>query len=141
MSEEKKDKNRWVDAVTRMIELTQQGKMRWNIVDPQGALAEEENRVSAVFQTVYNGKELRAYQKKVRVRPLGGTLASTLPPAKSRPLFRRIGILEFVNDEGTPLWKFPQVDALSDLVTAAEYQVAGVNEFLNDLFSETNAVA
>ncbi|MFN2455132.1 MAG: hypothetical protein ABR577_13015 [Pyrinomonadaceae bacterium] len=141
MSEEKKDKNRWVDAVTRMIELTQQGKMRWDTVEPQGALAQDENRISPVFQTIYNGKGLRVYHKKVRVKSLGTGLVAYAPSIKSKPLFRRVGVLEFVNNEGAPLWKFPHVDALADLVTAVEYQVAGVNEFLNDLFSETNAAA
>lgn len=48
-------------------------------------------------------------------------------------------ILEFTDVNGESLWTFPQVKAVRDLLSAVQYQVAGVNEFLHELFSESNA--
>jgi hypothetical protein len=142
MVDEKKERNKWVDGVARMIELTQQGKMRWAEVEPQSTTDEEENRTSAIFQSIFNGRNIRLYQKKVRVRTVADELAKVMQPKqKITPTYRRIGVLELVNAEGATLWKYPEVDALNDLLTAVQYQVAGVNDFLNDIFSETDAVS
>ena len=146
MAEAKKERVKWVDAITRMIELTQQGKMTWSSIEPTGTAAEEKNRTSAVFRTVYNGKALRLYERKVAEKRL-------INPEEAQPfrLFHfgdlkyetvwiREIVLEFIDSEGATLWTFPKIGALRDLLTAVQYQAAGVGEFLNDLFSgETNA--
>lgn len=66
MTNDKKDKSKWVDAVTRMIELTQRGEMRWQSVEPTGTVSEEKNRTSAVFQAIYNGKAIRLYERDLK---------------------------------------------------------------------------
>ncbi|MCP9493776.1 MAG: hypothetical protein MSG64_04885 [Pyrinomonadaceae bacterium MAG19_C2-C3] len=150
MSEEKKNKNIWVDAVARMIELTQQGIMRWNSVETTTTASTEQNRTSAIFQTIYNGKALRLYERKVpERRPISDeesnsfvlALPSILVDRKYKTVWIPEIVLEFVDSKEEPLWTFPQLSALHDLLTAVQYQAAGVNEFLHDLFSETNAAA
>ncbi len=150
MNEEKKGKYKWVDAVARMIELTQQGEMRWKSVEPTGTATAEKNRTSGVFQTTLNGKPIRLYERKVQQRrsvldddddynPLSKAVATAMLPLIPKYTFVWVPdvILEFVDAKGTTLWTFPQVSALRDLLTAVQYQVAGVSEFLEDLFSET----
>jgi len=146
MAETKKDKVTWVDAVTRMIELTQRGKMRWSSVEPIGSSAEEQNRTSAVFTTTYNDKTLMLYERKVSERRLvregdPKRIASYFLDPKYEIVWLPEVVLEFVDAAGATLWKFPEVAALRDLLTAVQYQAAGVSDFLTGLFDETNAAA
>lgn len=140
MSEEK-DRNRWVDAVTRMIELTQQGKMHWQVVDSPDKSKDDEHRTSAAFRANLNGRLLRLYQKKVQESTLASEGLHSLLRPKFETIWRTKVVLEFINAEGATLWAFPYVEALGDLLTAVQYQVAGVNDFLDNLFGETNAAA
>lgn len=140
MSEEK-DRNRWVDAVTRMIELTQQGKMHWQVVDSPDKSKDDEYRTSAAFRANLNGRLLRLYQKKVQESTLASEGLHSLLRPKFETIWRTKVVLEFINAEGATLWAFPYVEALGDLLTSVQYQVAGVNDFLDNLFGETNAAA
>lgn len=148
MAETKKERIKWVDAVTRMIELTQQGKMRWDSVVPLGSAAEEKNRTSAVFRITHNGKTLVLYERKVPERRLvtegerdPTRIASLFFDTKYETVWVPEVVLEFVDSKGATLWSFPKVSALGDLLTAVQYQVAGVSDFLSGLFDETNAAA
>jgi hypothetical protein len=138
--ETKTEKRKWVDAVTRMIELTQQGEMRWVPVEPYG-ISEKENRTSAVFRSSYKDKTLRIYEKQVQERQRalddeGGLAALTLLRPKYQYVWVNQVVLEFIDGNGNALWTFPRVGALRDLLSAVQYQAAGVNEFIDDLFEE-----
>lgn len=140
----KKEKIKWVDVISRMIALTQHGKMNWDLVDPYGTVTTERNRTSAIFQASYQGKVLRLYERKVeQQQPIleeGESFQSLL----SSPIFARRYktfwvaqvVLEFIDNKGNTLWNFPQVSALHDLLSAVQYYAAGVNEFLNSLLEE-----
>ena len=137
--EKKTEKRKWVDAVTRMIELTQQGEMQWVPTPPNG-ISEKENRTSAVFRSSYKDKKLRIYERKVQERQLvddDGGLASL---ALLRPKYQYVWVsqivLEFIDGNGNTLWTFPRIGALRDLLSAVQYQAAGVNEFIDGLFEE-----
>jgi len=45
-------------------------------------------------------------------------------------------ILEFVDDQGLPLWSFPQLDVLEDPLATVHYQVADVKQFIDALLDE-----
>jgi hypothetical protein len=132
MGEEKKEKNRWVDAVTRMIELTQQGKLPWS-VEYLPAPDEDDKQIVA-FQSLYKDKLIRLYKKTVRVQHDRETMFP-------RSTWTTKVFLEFINADGETLWTFPEVDALSDLLSAVQYQVAGVADFLDEIFNETEVTA
>lgn len=140
--ETKKEKTKWVDAVTRMIELTQQGEMRWVPIEPYG-MSENENRTSAVFRSSYKDKTLRIYERKVHERqrvlddedPLSVSITNLLKP-KYQSVWVYQVVLEFIDGNGNTLWTFPKVSALRDLLSAVQYQAAGVNEFIDGLFEE-----
>lgn len=138
MGEEKKEINRWLDAVTRLIKLTQQGRLKWIAVTAP-ITAEFNERITPVFQTRYKDKTMRLYAIKTTV------------PQSLRHTYHALGyepsnsgnevVLEFVNDEGLRIWKVPEVNALRDLLAAVQYQAAEVNNFLNDILNESEAVA
>lgn len=140
--------NKWVDAVTRMIELTQQGLMQWVAMEATGPAADE-NRTSAVFRSSYNHRILRLYERKVSSIRLVDSVhdrhsfpnffALKYEEPKYEKVWESEVVLEFIATDGTTLWSFPKVSALRDLLTAVQYQVAGVNEFIDSLLQEPNA--
>jgi hypothetical protein len=136
MSAEKKIRNRWLDAISSMIELTQDGKLKWSAAATPGGIADDTERTSSVFQTSYNGKSLRLYEKRVPAKQ-GGFPASIYALTGEEPpkWYKRV-LLEFVGADGHSLWTFPDVDALSDLLTSVQYQVVGVHDFLDEIISE-----
>ena len=44
--------------------------------------------------------------------------------------------LEFVDENGVSLWRFPQTSALRDLMSSVRYQSANVKEFLKDILND-----
>lgn len=139
-NELKKEKTKWVDAVTRMIELTQQGSIRWEQTEPYGMSATE-NRTSAVFRASYKGKTVRLYERKVQERQRvfdeeSTSLNSLFNQRKYQNVWVSDVVLEFIDGNGATIWAFPRVSALRDLLAAVQYQVAGVNEFIDGLFEE-----
>jgi hypothetical protein len=135
MSEEKRDKNRRADSISLMIELTQQGKLEWrNAIEPE--LPSDEDRMSAVFISEFKDKKLRLYAKRVEVSRIERMSTSALVAGMfgtEPPAWKNITVLEFINNVGETLWAFPNSGALSDLLNAVQYRVAGVNEFLAEI--------
>lgn len=122
------EKTKSLEAVTRMIELTQQGKLEWTTESPVRT-RNVENNISPVFYTNYKDRLLRLYKVKIEVGRSGYSGFS------ERTAQEKV-VLEFVNENGYALWMFPEVSALQDLLTAVKYQLAGVSDFLDDILSE-----
>lgn len=139
MAEEKKEKNRWVDAITRMIELTQEGKLRWSA--EYIPVPDNGDRTMLAFQARYKDKLIRLYKGEVRIEYDSLTLFREGLYRKELPNWATKVVLEFVNTDGETLWTFPEVDALSDLLSAVQYQVAGVGDFLDEIFSDEEVTA
>jgi len=138
MAEEKKEKNRWLDAVTRMIELTQQGKLQWSV--EYIPAPDDRDRTIVAFRTRYKDKLISLFKGTVKLEDDAITRGSGMFP-ETRPTWATKIVLEFVNSDGETLWRFPEVDALTDLLSAVQYQVAGVGDFLDEIFSDTEVVA
>jgi hypothetical protein len=136
MATERKSRNRWVDAISSMIELTQDGKLRWTVVPDASKVYDGKEITTSVFETTYSDRALRLYEVRVpsNFSPIERSLYSVR--GEEPPMWYKEVILEFVDTEGRTLWTFPQVDALSDLLTSVQYQVAGVNDFLDTLIGE-----
>jgi hypothetical protein len=132
MAEEKKEKNRWVDAVTRMIELTQQGKLIWSV--EYIPAPDDGDRTMVAFLARYKDKLIRLYKGRIRLEY--DDLARVRETMFPSPTWATKIVLEFVNTDGETLWTFPEVEALSDLLSAVQYQVAGVGDFLDEIFND-----
>lgn len=113
---DKSERNQWLDVITRLIKLTQKGELEW--WEAGNMSPNDSSRTTAVFIANYKGKLLRLYATKQ------GFEQSDLP------------VLEFITETGTSLWQFPDVDALSDLLSAVQYRVAKIPEFLADILEE-----
>ncbi len=118
-----------LEAVTRMIELTQQGKLEWTTEAPVRT-RNVENNTTPIFYTTYRDRMLRLYKVRIDVGRSGYSGFSERPASQEKI------VLEFVNENGYALWMFPEMSALQDLLTAVKYQLAGVSNFLDEILSE-----
>ena len=66
-----------------------------------------------VYETWYKGRRLRLHK---------------LPGSKPD--------LEIIDDSGTPLWTFPSVSGLDDLLSSVRYQIADVKSFVDAIIRD-----
>ena len=128
------EKNKWVEAVAKLIQLTQQGELKWTIDEPPVSFSKRPNaRVEIVFVAKHGEKNLRLYEKRFQEEFIDFDEFEMRAVPKTE--WRKAVVLEFTDDFGNSLWSFPSVEALNDLMSAVQYQVAGVKDFLTELLA------
>jgi len=128
------EKNRWVEAVTKLIKLTQEGELKWTVEEPPASFSKRPDAgVEVVFLSTHGDKRLRLYEKRFQEESIHFDQDEWLPVQVVE--WKKMIVLEFVDEIGNSLWAFPAVNALNDLVSAVQYQVAGVRDFLADLLA------
>jgi hypothetical protein len=128
------EKNKWVEAVAKLIQLTQQGELKWRIDEPPASFSKRPNaRVEVVFIAKYGEKSLRLYERRIQEEFIDFDEFEMRPVPKTE--WRKAVVLEFIDDNGNSLWAFPSVEALNDLMSAVQYQAAGVKDFLTELLA------
>lgn len=129
--------NRWIDAVVKLNKLTQSGELKWTAEIPTSDLHKHpDDRIDAAYSAQYADKELRLYRRTYKEYQAAVGFEALL--RKSSVAFRWTTEirLEFVGQEGMTLWAFPRVGPLKDLLSSAEYQAAGVKDFLDTVLGE-----
>lgn len=129
---EKKDK--FVEAVTKLIKLTQEGELQWR----SGDISRYDIKVESVFITEYKDRLMRLYKYVYKVQQPGPfTLTHGIFGSKREyPYWETSVKLEFIDSNGRTVWEFPSTPALFDLLEEVQYQVAEVDEFLDDIMAE-----
>lgn len=149
-SKDDERKQKWVEAVINLTRLTESRNLRWSS-------AERENLKPS------NQLVLSAYQAKFDVDETTLLLQETVPDPEAtkrvRPellgfaaesdLSRIMGAiknsspsvtLRILDDKGASLFVFPQVSEVTFLLAAVKYQIANVDQFLNNLRSYAKGV-
>jgi|SRR5882672_10203860 len=111
--------SRWIEAISVLNELTQQGRLKWTLLSPMA----EKKTVSSFFTSTSYGV---AYQDK------WFRLSRTETPFGSVPTYT----LEIVTPKGEPLFKIPETSGLSDLLQSVQFQLSGVDSLLDSLLKE-----
>jgi hypothetical protein len=106
MATEKNERNKWIEAVGKLVSLTQERKLLWEVALLPG---EGWDPPTTVYQAEYGGKTLRLYQTN------------------------RLCLVQTGNDVE---WQFPDTEATTHLLEAVKYQVVGVGNFLEELLTE-----
>ena len=137
------EKNKWIDAVGKLLQLTQGRRLEWEPRNPPAYfnLERERKRVEVVYEAEYKEKRLRLYQVSYKVdkpksldvlKELGAYLGHT---ETQYPYWTKKTVLELLDLSGFGAWTFPETEVLGDLFTAVQYQVAGVREFLDEILA------
>jgi hypothetical protein len=140
--------NKWITAISKMIDLTQKNRLKWTPERPFPTLrTEKSDIIGPVYKTRYKNKYIRIYERqfidrRVKERPPSGTFSMS---ELSSRIFSPTEWEEFVNTEinmdlidrdDNKLSSFPKSLALKDLFSTVQYQASGVNEFLDDIINE-----
>lgn len=132
--------SKWVDAITRLTKLTQEGKFEWTSARPGGVLVDDDSQqIESCFIGTYKNKKLRIYKKRFKVEePNRGMMSGLMfdPFHRKYPYWTAQVYLEVIDEYGQSVWTFPDVSALRDLFAAVKYQASGVRDLLEDLLNE-----
>ena len=106
MANEKAQRNKWVDAVGKLLSLTQERRLVWRVTSRPG---EGWDPPQTLYEADYGTKILRLSE------------------------YPRLYLAE---RESAAEWEFPETEATTYLLRAVKYQVVGVRNFLDDLLAE-----
>lgn len=119
------EKNKLIDAIGKLITLTQHRKLLWRPADPSNIFGgERDKRVEVVYEAEHNDRYLRLYRERYKV------------PAFPRDEWVENLILELTDKTGLATWSFPHTAVIEQLLSAVEYQVTGAGNFLDELLAE-----
>src|SRR5687768_8733593 len=123
------ERDKWVDAIAKMIELTQNKRLVWTVGSPSQGVSGQ--AITPPYYTTYRGRHLRLQRIKVP-----DPASRDMLGRRDRERERAQTVMEFVDDYDNSLWRFPDVTPLRDLLATVQYQVANVSDFLDDILSE-----
>jgi len=137
------ESSKWVEVASKLIKLTQEGRLKWKKAIGDYSLDNIEN-TDLAFVTQYKNKTLRIYRFRYKVEaPTAGlssisnfSTAISIYGERKYPYWASAVVLEFIDDQGNSLWKFPDTKALDDLYSSIQYTVAGVSDFLEDILND-----
>lgn len=128
------ERNKWIDAVAKLLELTQHGDLTWSVQEPPFSFTKRPNsRVDVVFVAKYCDKVLRLYEKRFQEDVVDFDQFELRQVMTTE--WKKTIVLEFIDSNGNSLWAFPYVQVLNDLMSSVQYQVAGVRDFLAELLA------
>ncbi|WP_458424953.1 hypothetical protein [Methylorubrum extorquens] len=112
------DISKSVRFIAKLLELTQDGHLSWEI----GA---EES-----FTTNLEGRILKIHQVRRRADPAGSGKNATRTWLGT-PAFKNVVALELLNEEGKVTFKFENVAGMRDLWQAVNFSASKVDDFID----------
>src|SRR6267142_6213990 len=136
------EKNKWIDAVGKLLEFTQEGSLLWESSNPPAYLNSEpsNSRVDVVYKAHYKDRTLRLYEKRYKVeKPFTyqpnvylSTSVTSFYDQREYPYWTSTTVLELLDYNQLSPWVFPTTQVLNDLLDAVRYQLSDVKDFLNE---------
>jgi hypothetical protein len=126
----------WIDAIARMIELTQNGEIKWepgeNPAPGRGDLT------TPPYFAVYKDRTYRLQGRWVESTTTvpNPFLPDTLRKFLGQPRDREAITLDMVDREGRSLYRVPSVSPIRDLLNAVQRQTADPDAAIRDLLGD-----
>ena len=122
---------RYVEAVAKLIELTNDGELVWRPAEGDDLTSYlSTSHLRTLFIADHKGKHLRLTER------FEDRSASSVYIITSYGLSSRSGFvlrLEIVDDLGLTVWAFPQLGIIHELLEVVRQKVADLDEFIDDL--------
>ena len=125
--------NKWDKAISRLIELTQDGNINWKVIIAEDYLPTVDSN-GAMLMALYEGKQLLLF-KDVFIQKSGSFIDQFSGSAIEKKEYRPC-LCIYDLPSRTILFKFPYSILISDLYKAATYFAANVDDFLNKLIDK-----
>lgn len=130
------NKDKFVRLIAKLLELTQEQKIKWRTVkNTQNSDPSMTKIIGAIFETDYKFKKLRIYKRERNNTDDNRNYISFIAQFE-KPSYTDTIILGFTDEQGNIVWSFPQVSGVRDLYEAVAYQVAEVDDFINDILKD-----
>jgi hypothetical protein len=117
------DQEKWIEALARLTRKTQEGEIKWksipvsNVRDPLGVAL----GIEKAFEATFKNQRIRAYRTD-----------KAWVSWNLRSLSRAEFVIEFLNENGLPIYRPPMLDGTKDLISAIEYQAAPANHLIEN---------
>lgn len=123
-----------VEALSKLVELTQEGKIEWT-ASSEHYSTPQDWLVVAAFKGQWEGWKLRItkFNRKIEPEALSLTSISIALGRPTKPYWKTQYKLDIVDDRGMELYSFPTSSVVSDLFETIQYQAAGVSGFMDKL--------
>ena len=115
------ESNKWIDAVAKLIQLTQEGTLQWSIDRNASGLSKTpDDKIDFVYSAVYHNRKMRVFKRVFKdVRRAQRTLEDMFSikgvlGADLENFWNSEVVLELLTDEGWAVGSFPKVDILAD---------------------------
>lgn len=127
----------WVEAVDKIAQLTREGTIKWSAVETTAMKVPGQTVLSA-YQAEFDRRTLLLQETTPEVQTPSGSgatrgayvLNTMLGSARFN---QRVFSLRIVDDNKSPLFVFPNVPNVVDLMAAIKYQLADIDSFLGSL--------
>lgn len=115
----------YIQLIDKLTELTQSGELVWERKSCPDKLESTENKIDFVYEAELKGKNLRLYEEKYK-------------NYTDEFDFHWVDglVLEFIDDSGGHIWRFPNFRNIMDLLKAVKYKEADVDSFIKDVLGE-----
>jgi len=119
--------DRSVQFIAKLVQLTQDRKMRWQSIPHPNP----ESSGSAAYSASIEGKELRIYKTKREVLVGLDAIARALGREEKRRVTQAVTILEILDDFGQAAFTFDHITGLNDLYQSAAYSASRVDDLMD----------
>lgn len=117
----------WVDVVSKLNQLTLEGRLEWERMDPPAAISSGVNdRVFNFFGTTYRGRRLGIHEERHQ----------TYHDDLDRYIWQRRVVLGFYTDDWELQVEAPEVSGLQELYETVKHQEAELDGFVESLLKE-----
>ncbi len=118
-------KKETVEIIDKLIELTQHNQIIWQSASPPDYMRGADSRVDLVYLTRYLGQIIRLYKKHYKYYI-----------DESQFVWDERIYFEFIDENGSTLWEFPQTPNAYELLKSVMYRNSQVGSFYNELFKK-----
>lgn len=131
------NKDKLVRLMAKLLELTQEKKLIWETAKKDSISDSSMTKIiGAVFRTKYKDKGLKIYKRERDNTEDNHSYIAAFLAHSGRSSYSETIVLGFTDEQGNIVWNFPRVSGINDLYDAVTYQVAGVDDFINDILTD-----
>jgi len=126
--------NTYIDAIAKLIELTQENKLRWETSDLKKlAIKFPKDRIECAFQANHDNKILQLRKSQALAPIIDYSNTDILSMFESKMRWATVTTLAIIDNDFNVIWEFPSMDITDALLTSVRYQVSGINDFIKNL--------
>jgi hypothetical protein len=122
---------KWELAIKKLLEYTQDNKLRWQIVNPAGYIPKEDVK-DAVMTVKYDNKTLLLY-RQAQMKESNDYIPFNKSNDKEKVYRTKLSIYD--EKSKVVVYEFPATRLTEDLYRAASFSAANVDDFLDSIIS------